>query len=69
MAYRSRMRGLSYGAAKSLIRKAVQSGKRSARRAGSRAKKGGPWLWVVLVAAVGGAVYFFKDKIFGPKKG
>lgn len=61
MARRYVSRGLSFGAAKSIIRRAVRAGRRSANYS-RRSKKGGGLLWVVL-GALAVAVAIFWNKI------
>lgn len=62
MARRFSPRGLSFGAAKSIIRRAVRAGRRSANYT-RRKSKGGGLLWVILGAvAVGVALFWNKIK-------
>jgi len=65
MAYQKfrRAAGMSYGAAKSLVTRAVRAGRRSARYVGRKSKS--TWIWWLLGAVVLGAVYYFRTSIMG----
>jgi len=70
MAYKSfrRAAGIGYQAQKKLIRSAVSAGKRAARRTtGTKGKN----MWLILLAGLGVAAYFFRSKLtalFNKKK-
>jgi len=61
--YGRRGGGLSYNAGKALIRRAVSSGRRSARRGMGGKKMQFLGLPLLVWAALGAAAYFFRDKL------